>query len=267
MPHVVTNGIRIAYERLGQGPCVLFIAGSGAAGRVWNVHQTPALNDAGYQTITMDNRGIPPSDVPPGRYTLAEVVSDARAVIEALELAPCRIVGASMGAIVAQELALARPDLVRCAVLIATRARSDAIRRAQTAGDRARITSGVELPPSYRAAVTAQEMLSPSTLNDDQAVSTWLDVFELAGGRSAGSHGQAWIDLDEDRREALGKLAVACRVIAFDDDLVCPPHLAAEVADAIPDCDFVKISDCGHLGHLERPDEVNAAVIEFLDRN
>jgi pimeloyl-ACP methyl ester carboxylesterase len=39
------------------------------------------------------------------------------------------------------------------------------------------------------------------------------------------------------------------------------------VAEAIPDCDFVEIPACGHLGHLERPEAVNAAVLEFLDKH
>jgi pimeloyl-ACP methyl ester carboxylesterase len=58
-----------------------------------------------------------------------------------------------------------------------------------------------------------------------------------------------------------------CRVIAFADDLVAPPHLAVEVSDCIPECDYVEIQACGHLGYLERPGEVNAAIIEFLDKN
>lgn len=57
-----------------------------------------------------------------------------------------------------------------------------------------------------------------------------------------------------------------CRAIGFADDLICPPHLVSEVADAIPGCDFVKIPDAGHLGHLERPEAVNAAITEFLDK-
>ncbi len=56
-------------------------------------------------------------------------------------------------------------------------------------------------------------------------------------------------------------------VIAFSDDLMCPPHLCAEVAEVIPDCDYVEIGSCGHVGYLERPNEVNLAIIEFLDKN
>jgi pimeloyl-ACP methyl ester carboxylesterase len=265
MPHVFTNGIRLVYERSGRGERVILIMGSSAAGRVWRLHQTPALTRAGYQAITFDNRGIPPSEVPPGRYSLADMVADTKGLIEALDAAPCRIVGASLGALIAQELALSAPHLVRCAVLIATKSRSDAIRAAQGKADRALLESGVKLPADHQAVAMAHEMLSPATLNDDSAVSLWLETFRLAGSNT--SHGQAWIDTDVDRREALRKMAVPCRVIAFSNDLITPPHLAAEVAEAIPDCDLVEIPGCGHFGYLERPNEVNSAIIEFLDKN
>jgi pimeloyl-ACP methyl ester carboxylesterase len=267
VPFVTTNGIRLAYERTGQGKLVLLIMGSGAAGRVWSTYQTPALHQAGYQAVTFDNRGIPPSDVPPGMSSLADVVADTVGLIEALDAGPCRVVGASMGAAIAQELAAARPDLVECAVLIAPRARADAARRALAAADATLAGTGIRLPASYRAAMSVFLMLSPRTLNDDASVSAWLDVFELSGVGTQAGAGQAGVDLAPDRRGTLGGITVPCRVIAFTDDLICPPRLSLEVADTIPDCDFVEIGSCGHLGYLERPDEVNSAIIEFLDKN
>jgi pimeloyl-ACP methyl ester carboxylesterase len=110
-------------------------------------------------------------------------------------------------------------------------------------------------------------MLSPTTLNDDAAVSTWLEILELAAESDTGSGGQNWVDTDADRRDALRTMTVPCRVIAFADDRIAPPHLVAETAAAIPDCDLVEIPRCGHLGYLERPDEVNTAVIEFLAKH
>jgi pimeloyl-ACP methyl ester carboxylesterase len=266
MPYVFTNGIRLCYERAGRGERVLLIMGSGAAGRVWTLHQTPALARAGYQAVTFDNRGIPPSDVPPGKYSLADLVADTKGLIEALDAAPCRIVGASMGAQIAQELAINWPHLVRCAVLIATKSRSDVARAAMAEADKAILGSDIALPPDYLAATAVFQMLSPATLNNDEAVSLWLETYQLSGGRDP-ANGQAWIDTGADRREALREVTVPCRVIAFADDLITPPHLAAEVADAIPDCDFVEIAACGHSGYLERPDEVNSAIIEFLDKH
>ncbi|MCW6010177.1 alpha/beta hydrolase [Micromonospora sp. CPCC 205371] len=267
MPHVFTNGIRLSFERYGRGERVLMIMGSSAAGRVWTLHQTPALVERGYQAITFNNRGIVPSDVPPGKYSMADLVADTKGLIEALNMAPCKIVGTSLGALIAQELAIGWPDLVRCAVLMATKARSDAIRVAQADAERALVESGVRMPAEYDAVTTATQMLSPATLNDDEAVSMWLETFRHSGGGNETSYGQAWIETGVDRRSALRQVTAPCRVIAFSHDTITPPHLAAEVADAIPDCDYVEIPGCGHFGYLERPDEANAAIIEFLDKH
>jgi pimeloyl-ACP methyl ester carboxylesterase len=267
MPYVSTNGIHLAYERTGRGERVLLIMGQAAGGNVWSMHQVPALESAGYEAITFDNRGMPPSDVPPGDYSLADLVADTAGLIEALDAGPCRLVGTSLGAYVATELAVSRPDLVTCCVLMAVRARSDAIRRALSAGEQAQAASSVALPAAYDASISVIQMFSPATLNDDEAVSAWLDIYELAAARRKAASGQGAIDLISDRRDTLRAVQVPCRVIAFSDDLMCPPHLCAEVAETIPDCDYVEIGSCGHLGYLERPDEVNSAIIEFLDKN
>lgn len=265
MPFVTTNDVRLAYERSGHGVPVLLIMGSGAAAHVWTMHQTPALNEAGYATVIFDNRGIAPSDAPPGKYALDDMVADTKGLIEALDLGPCRIVGLSMGALIAQELAIDHPHLVHSAVLIATKARTDVTRRAQAAAEIALLESGIKLPAEYEAVANVQRMLSPATLDDDDAISSWLAIFELTHGSQETAGGQAWVDTSADRRPALGTVTAPCRVIAFADDIVTPPHLGAEVAEAIPDCDYVKLAACGHLGHLERPEAVNAAIIEFLD--
>jgi pimeloyl-ACP methyl ester carboxylesterase len=267
MPYVSTNGIRLAYERTGSGERVLMIMGQAAGGNAWTVQQVPALNEAGYETITFDNRGTPPSDVPPGDYSLDDLVTDTAGLVDALNIGPCKVVGTSLGSYVATELAIRRPDQVTCCVLMAARARSDAFRRALSAGQRALTRSGVRMPPEYGALISVLQMFSSATLNDDVAVSEWLDIYEMSAARRAAAIGQEAIDLTSDRRDRLRAVPVPCRVIAFSDDLMCPPHLGAEVAEAIPDCDFIEIGSCGHVGYLERPDQVNSAIIEFLDKN
>jgi pimeloyl-ACP methyl ester carboxylesterase len=152
-------------------------------------------------------------------------------------------------------------------VLIATRARADVVRKAQTLADRALVEQSIRLPAPYQAVDTVQKMLSPATLRDDAVTSTWLEIFELAAEASDQAGGQTWVETIEDRRPALTAITAPCRVIAFTDDGISPPHLAAETADAIADCDFVEIPGCGHLGYLERPDEVNTAIVEFLDKH
>lgn len=266
MPLAYANGVHLAYERSGRGKPVLLLMGSGTAGNAWNMYQVPALKRAGYEAITFDYRGIPPSDAPPGIHSVADLVADAAGLIETLAAGPCRLVGTSLGAVIAAQLASLRPDLVECCVLMALKGRADAARRALWAADRARVDSGVRLPPAYEALVSVFQMFSPATLNDDDAISTWLDLFQISSGRK-GASGHEGIDLGTDRRAMLRTIKAPCRVIAFSDDVLCPPHLCAEAADAIPDCDLVEVGSCGHLGYLERPAEVNALITEFLDKN
>jgi len=264
MPYVSTNGIQLAYERTGRGERVLMIMGQAASGNAWSMYQVPALESAGYEVITFDNRGTPPSEVPSGPYSLADLVADTTGLIEALEAGPCRLVGTSLGAHVAAELAISRPDLVTRCVLMAVRPRLDTFRTALSVGQQALIESGVRLPAAYNASISVLEMFSPATLNDDEAISVWLDIYEMTLDRKEAAGGQDSIDLPPNRLERLRAVPVPCRVVAFSDDLMCPPHLCAEVAETIPDCDYVEIGSCGHLGYLERPDEVNSAIIEFL---
>jgi len=267
MPHVSVNGIRLAYRRSGTGPNVLMIMGSSASGQAWTMHQTPALNAAGYRTVEFDHRGVAPSDAPAGRYRMEDMVADTKGLIEALNLAPVAIVGVSLGSLIAQELAARHPELVRCAVLLATRARGDAVRIGLSAADRAlAMTDGVRPPAAYLAVRSALRLLSPATLADDAAAAMWLEIFEISGDDGS-VPGHDWIDTTSDRRAMMRAIAAPCRVVAFSDDLVSPPHLGAEVADLIPDCDYVELPDCGHIGYLERPDAVNAAILEFLGKH
>nr|WP_329618492.1 alpha/beta hydrolase [Streptomyces sp. S465] len=136
--------------------------------------------------ITFDNRGIPPTSECPGGFALQDMVDDAAGLIEHLGVGPCRIVGTSLGAFVAQELALSRPDLVRQAVLMATRGRTDALRAAITRAEIDLYDAGVGLPVRYAAVMRALKSLSPRTLDDDAAMADWLDQFELSAGPGPG---------------------------------------------------------------------------------
>jgi pimeloyl-ACP methyl ester carboxylesterase len=63
---------------------------------------------------------------------------------------------------------------------------------------------------------------------------------------------------------AYRRISAPVLVIGFGDDLVTPPHLGREVADALPNGRYVQIPDTGHLGFFERPEPVNAAMLKFF---
>jgi pimeloyl-ACP methyl ester carboxylesterase len=265
MPVVQLNGIRLSYQVTGSGELVVLVMGTGSPGRVWQLHQVPALVAAGYRVATVDNRGIPPSDECASGMTIEDLVGDTAALIEHLGGGPARVVGTSLGSRVVQELALARPDLVSQAVMMTAHGRPHLVQSMLSAGERALHDAGIELPSMYYAAITALLNLSPRTLNDRPAVQEWLDVFEFSGsGIGAGVRAQLQVEDFPDRLAAYSKIRMPSLVIGFADDLMVPPYLAREVAEAIPGARYEEIEGCGHFGYLERPAEVNKLLVTFF---
>ncbi|MBT0565441.1 alpha/beta fold hydrolase [Williamsia sp. CHRR-6] len=260
------NGISIAYDDAGSGPPVVMVMGTGSPGRVWKAHQQPALVRAGYRVVTFDNRGVAPSSECVEGFTIDDMVADTAALIEFLGAGPAAVIGTSLGARITQELALARPDLLRCAVMVATYGRNGPLQESIAAGERELFDRNIELPAPYYAAVTAHLNLSRHTLDDDDSARDWLDIIGFSGQtRSKGVRAQLELHAGEaDRRAAYRAITVPSLVIGFTDDRTLPPHLAREVADAIPGAQYREVARAGHYGYLEQPDEVNRHLLEFL---
>jgi pimeloyl-ACP methyl ester carboxylesterase len=204
-----------------------------------------------------------------GGFTIADMVADTAALIESFGVGPAVVIGTSLGAKITQELALARPDVVKAAAMIATYGRNTPLQEAISEGERALYDQKITLPPRYHAAITAHLNLSRHTLDDDTAVRDWLDVIEFSGqSDAAGVRAQSALHEGEgDRRAAYAGIRTPSLVIGFADDRTLPPHLAREVADAIPGAEYRVVEKAGHYGYLEQPDEVNALLIEFLARH
>ncbi|WP_163754229.1 alpha/beta fold hydrolase [Mycobacterium botniense] len=256
--------INLAYDDRGTGEPVVFIAGSGGMGRTWHLYQVPAFLAAGYRVITFDNRGVGATENAVG-FTTQTMVTDTAALIETLDAAPARIVGASMGAFIAQELMLARPDLVSAAVLMATRGRLDRTREFFRTAEVDLSDSDVQLPNSYHAKVRLLESFSPKTLNDDAAVADWIAMFTMWPVKSTpGLRCQLDVTPRTNRLLAYRAITAPALVIGFADDVLTPPHLSREVADALPNGRYLQIPDAGHLGFVERPEAVNTAALQFF---
>ncbi|KZS57040.1 alpha/beta fold hydrolase [Mycobacterium ostraviense] len=256
--------INLAYDDKGTGEPVLFIAGRGGAGRTWHPHQVPAFLAAGYRCITFDNRGIGATENAEG-FTAQTMVSDTAALIESLGIAPVRIVSVSMGSYIAQELMVVRPELVSAAVLMATRGRLDRARQFFRTAEAELYDSGTQLPPAYDARARLLESFSRKTLNDDTAVADWIAMFSMWPVKpTPGLRCQLDCSPQTSRLPAYRNIAAPVLVIGFADDIVTPPHLGREVADALPNGRYLQIPDAGHLGFFERPEPVNAAVLRFF---
>lgn len=253
----------LAFEDRGRGEPVLFISGQGGVGRTWALHQVPAFVAAGYRAITFDNRGVG-ATADADDFTTATMVADTAELIEKVG-APVRIVAFSMGSFIAQELLVAQPELVSQAALLGTRGRHDRTRDFFREAERDLARAGVTLPATYEAKLRLLENFSPTTLNDDRASGDWIDTFTMwPAVTTPGIRAQYDVAPEGDRLPAYRSITTPVLVIGFADDLVMPPYLGAEVAQAFANGKYVEIADAGHLGFLERPQAVNSAILDFF---
>lgn len=118
MPSISANAVELYYEVRGTGPSVLLIHGGGGdAGTVTGLAEILASD---FTAVAYDRRGLSRSQRPPDwkQTSVEEHAEDAAQLLKVLEVAPAAVVGISLGAVIALELLLRDPDLVRCASLL-----------------------------------------------------------------------------------------------------------------------------------------------------
>ena len=114
--HLAVNGIELAYESVGSGPPVLLLHGLGSGRASWR-HQVAALAGS-HRVVTVDLRGHGDSSRPREGHHIPQLAADVAALIQALRLAPVHVVGLSLGGMIAFQLAVDHPALVRSLVIV-----------------------------------------------------------------------------------------------------------------------------------------------------
>ena len=109
------------------------------------------------------------------------------------------------------------------------------------------------------------ENFSRKTLNDDEVVADWIAMFSTWPTKpTPGLRCQLDVAPLTNRLASYRGIAAPVLVIGFSEDVVTPPHLCREVADAMPNGRYLQIPDAGHLGFFERPEAVNDAMLKFF---
>src|ERR1019366_4806992 len=111
MSVVGVGEFELDYERSGSGPPLLLIMGMSGTALHWGEPFLDALR-RDFEVIVYDHHGVGASSRLDGPITIVEMAQDAIGLLDALGIESAHIVGISMGGMIAQELALARPDLV-----------------------------------------------------------------------------------------------------------------------------------------------------------
>ena len=171
--------------------------------------------------------------------------------------------GASMGGIVAMEAIRQAPQRIKGLALLGTNARpeTDDVRKLRELA--------VTLFESGRAAEVLRANVPlafhASRSSDAVLVRTYLDLVLRAGVRQLVDQNRA-IMARPDARVHLPSITCPVLVLCGDSDQLTPPECSQEIAALVPRARLVLLHECGHMLTMERPNEVNAALLAWLQQ-
>ena len=265
MPFVhTTDGTRIHYEVTGKTGAtpVLMIQGLGASKNAWNLQRIAMATR--FCIISFDNRGAGRSDKPTEPFTLEQMADDALAVLNAAGIETAHVVGASMGGVISQIVAVKYPHRVRSLTLVCTACRNHPWRQellqawAKTASDKGMIEVGKE---------AAQWVMSPRSFRRLVPAFTWMGpLAALRPRHSFVSQIDAILNTREDLVDQLSTITAPTMVIVGNQDILTPRGDSEEIAERIPNAELVIISGAAHGLMMEHSSTFNRILIEFLQR-
>jgi 3-oxoadipate enol-lactonase len=258
MPFVENQGTKIYWEEQGQGAPVLLIMGLGWTSDLW--HRTRPLLAARYRTIVFDNRGVGRSDVPPGPYSIAQMASDAAAVLDAADVDSAHVFGLSMGGMIAQELALQYPKRVRSLILGCTAPGGPEAVRAEPEVLQILMLRGVD--PETAAQAISPYIYHPATPRDrvEEDMALRRKWYPTAEGYFAQLQGiMAW-----EACSRLPQISAPTLVVHGDSDQLVPPANGKLIAARIPGAKLVMITHASHILTTDQQEPVHHAVLDFL---
>ncbi len=211
-----------------------------------------------HRILRFDLRGHGASDTPAPPYAMGALIRDAERLIEHFAMTEAVVLGLSIGGLVAQGLAVKRPDLLRGLVLSNTAARIGLAAQWQE-----RIALVREGGLVAIADATLERWLGRGW-QENPAMPALRDMF-LAGS-AEGWIGCAAAIAGTDFYETTAMLQLPTLALAGANDGSTPPDLVRETAELIPGAQFRLIRGAGHIPMLEKPEDYAAAVQAFLAR-
>src|SRR5215207_3566666 len=264
MPTDRVNGVGLYYEEHGRGEPLVLVPGFGTGLWIW-YRQVPALAER-FRTIGFDPRGVARSQAPDEPFTMRDLADDLAALLGELGVEQAHVLGASFGGFVAQEFALAHPGRTRSLVLCCT-SYGGAGHRPPSAETLAAIASTKGLNTADRARENLLLAFSPRFVGEHpEEVER---VISLRAENGVPEHAylrqlQAAVAFDAAAR--VGAIDVPTLVITGDEDAIVPHENSLNLAAAIPGAELRVVVGGSHAFFIERAEEFNRAVVEFVER-
>jgi len=266
---VRAGGLRWHVQRLGSGPGLLLLHGTGAATHSWR-DLLPWLAGR-FDVVAPDLPGHGFTGAPPGHdLTLPGMARALRALLRELDFWPEAIVGHSAGAAIGCRMCLDGAVAPRTVVGLNAALlpfRGAAARVFPPLAKLLTWSPGVPRLVAWRArdpAVVGRLIKDSGSRLDRDAVRLYARLVQSPTHVASALAMMARWDL-EPLFAALPALAPRLVLLAAEGDRFVEPSAAAEVASRVPGTEIVRIPALGHLAHEERPDEIAARILGLLD--
>jgi 3-oxoadipate enol-lactonase len=256
MPHVVNEGAELYWHSHGDGPAVLLIMGLSFTHEMW-FRTLPSLVNQ-YRVVLFDNRGMGRSSVSGGPYSIRKMARDAAAVLHAAGVSAAHVIGASMGGMIAQELALAQPDMVRSLILACT-SYSGLFGRWPDFSYVPRRPAKTRMERERSVIKLLYADSTPAHLIEED-----LQIRATCGYTDKGFLNQFAGILMWNAYRRLPSIRARTLVVHGDQDRLIPAENGRKVADRIPGAEFELIPNAGHILTTDQPEICSTTLQRFL---
>ncbi len=259
MPFIICGDIKIYYEKTGSGPELVLIHGLGTDIRLWAPVVQRLKND--FTLLAFDMRGSGKTDKPEEAYTIGQMADDATSFIEQICDKAVRVLGFSMGGIIAMELAIRRPELAEKLVLVSTLPSWHG--PFPPAEDTQSLFRRTDVSPELLTEVF--ETIFGSVYRKKNSAKDYVD-FRLSDDNPQPLH--AYLN-QLNAMEAYGlnknisSISVPTLIVAGNEDKVVPPQNSSWLKENIPGAKLKLFEGGGHMIPVEMPDQL-AEVIRPL---
>lgn len=256
MPTIKLEDVSLHYEETGQGTPLLLIHGLGASSDYWDL-MLPSLTTQ-HRVIMVDVRGHGRSDKPAGAYSVPLFAKDVAALCDRLGLKNLHVLGHSMGGMIAFQLVVDRPELVRSLIILNSGPDMVPRKLSMFLALKLRLFLLRAFGPAKLAAVLAKKLFpKPDQESLRQRVRDSLgkndpDVYLRSTRALIGWTVQARI----------GEIACPVLVLASDRDYT-PLSAKEEYVKLLRDVRLEVITDSGHAASLDQPQQVVEKVVAF----
>jgi 3-oxoadipate enol-lactonase len=253
MSLVRVGEIELDYERSGSGPPLLLIMGMSGTSLHWGEPFLAPLREH-FETIVYDHRGVGASTRLEGQVSIAQLAEDAAGLLAALEIDSAHVLGISMGGMIAQELALTHPELVRTLTLGCTYCGGEGSALASEEVGR-RLFAGMSSGDRKLALRVAWDInVSPALAGDEDAFAAFLAIAQERAVAVPVVMAQAQAIVAHDTQARLPELRMPTLVIHGTEDQMLPVSNGHLIASLITGSRLEIIDGVGHLFFWERPE-------------